>query len=147
MNRGLAALIAALVSAVMLAVVATPRRLPGVEGPVVAIWSALSAVAALIAVTAAFDGYVEGPVVLAMGLLAAVAGRHSLAARWNATGFFCVGGVMFAATAGPDTLRQATVLTTSAAISALACSVLGATCAPAIAWAWRGAASTPMLCG
>jgi uncharacterized membrane protein len=134
----LAALIAALVSAVMLAVVATPRLRPGpgIDDPVTAIWSALSAVAALIAVATAFDGYVEGPVVLAMGLLVAIAGRNSRVARWVATDFAFVGGLMFVGTAGPDTLAQATVLTTPVAISTLASGVLGAMCALVIAWAW-----------
>ncbi len=135
----LAALIAALVSAAMLAVVVAPGRRLGIDDPVTTIWSALSAVAALIAVTTACDGYVEGPVVLAMGMLTAIAGRNSRVARWVATGFAVVGGMMFAVTAGPDTLTQATVLTTSAAVSVLACSVLGAMSALANAWVWSRA--------
>ena len=53
----------------MLAVVTGGRRIPGVAGPVVQIWSALSAVSALIAVTVAFDGYVAAPVLLALSLV------------------------------------------------------------------------------
>ena len=44
------------------------------------IWAALSAVAALITVTVAFDGYVGGPVLLAMAAVAAVAGRRDIVA-------------------------------------------------------------------
>ena len=42
------------------------------------IWSALSAVSALIAVAVAFDGYVEGPVLLALAIVVAVAGRNDV---------------------------------------------------------------------
>ena len=48
----------------------TPR-LPRI---VTQVWSALSAVSALIAVAVAFDGYVEGPVLLALAIIVAVAG-------------------------------------------------------------------------
>ena len=48
-------------------------RLPMVTAPVRAVFSALAAVSALVAVTVAFDGPVAGPVLLAMAVVVAVA--------------------------------------------------------------------------
>ena len=56
------------------------------------VWSALSAIAALIAVTVAFDGKIAGPVLLAMAVVVAVAGRRDAIARWAALGFAIAGG-------------------------------------------------------
>ena len=78
----------------MLAIVLVGDRLPGVTGVVRQIWSALSAISALIAVTVAFDGHVAGPVLLAMAVVVAVAGRRDGVARWAAIGFGVVGGVL-----------------------------------------------------
>ena len=133
-NRTLGALLAAALSAVMLAVVTGGRRIPGVAGPVVQIWSALSAVSALIAVTVAFDGYVASPVLLALSLVTAVAGRNSSVVRWAAIGFAFFGALLMLAYAPVSTLFAATVLPTWMAVSVLAASLLLVACAIAIAW-------------
>ena len=109
-NRTLGALLAAALSAVMLAVVTAGWRIPGVVGPVVRIWSALSAVSALIAVTVAFDGYVAAPVLFALSLVTAVAGRYNSVSRWAAIGFATVGMMLLWAYAPVSTLFAATVL-------------------------------------
>ncbi len=132
----LSVLIAAAVAAGMLAIVVTARALPGVGGAVARIWSALSAVAALIAVTLAFDGLVEGPVLLGLALVTAVAGRNNPVARWAAAGFALVGGMLYTAYAPPDTLLAAKDLATPVAISTLISSVLVGACATTIAWSW-----------
>ena len=75
-DRVVAALMAAALSAALLAIVLIGDRLTGVAGAVRQIWSALSAISALIAVTVAFDGEVAGPVLLAMAVVVAVAGRR-----------------------------------------------------------------------
>jgi uncharacterized membrane protein len=73
-DRVVAALMAAALAAALLAIVLIGDRLTGVAGAVRQIWSALSAISALIAVTVAFDGEVAGPVLLAMAVVVAVAG-------------------------------------------------------------------------
>ena len=86
-DRVVAALMAAALAAALLAIVLVADRLPGVTGVVRQIWSALSAISALIAVTVAFDGQIAGPVLLAMAVVVAVAGRRDVVARWSAVGF------------------------------------------------------------
>ena len=86
-DRVVAASMAAALAAALLAIVLT--GLPGVTGVVRQIWSALSAISVLIAVTVAFDGYIAGPVLLAMSVVVAIAGRRDEVARWAAIGFAC----------------------------------------------------------
>ncbi|PRC45357.1 DUF2339 domain-containing protein, partial [Mycobacterium sp. ITM-2017-0098] len=74
-DRVIAALMAAAVSAALLAIALIGDRLPGVPGVARHIFAATSAVAALIAVTVAFDGRIAGPVLLAMAVVVALAGR------------------------------------------------------------------------
>ena len=71
------------------------------------IWTALSAISALIAVTVAFDGYIAGPVLLAMAVMVAIAGRHDDIARWAAIGFAVVGGGIYLSYAPPGSLVNA----------------------------------------
>ncbi|CAN5443445.1 DUF2339 domain-containing protein [soil metagenome] len=130
----LAALLAAAVAVAMFAIVVT--RLPGVTGPVRLIWSALSAVSALIAVTAAFDGAVAGPVLLALALVVTMAGRRDVLARWAAIGFAIVGAALFLGYAPPLTLVHPTLLAVPIAVSTLAASLLLSAAAVAIAWSW-----------
>src|SRR4029077_13858589 len=84
-DRAIAALMAAALSAALLAIVLT--ALPGVTGVVRQVWSALSAMSALIAVTVAFDGHLAGPILVAMAVVVAVAGSRDTVARWLAIGF------------------------------------------------------------
>ena len=77
-----AALMAAGLAAALLAIVLVGDRLPGVTKIVRQIWSATSAVSALIAVTVAFDGEVAAPVLLAMAVVIAIAGRRDDVARF-----------------------------------------------------------------
>jgi uncharacterized membrane protein len=133
-HRVLAALLAAAVAVSMLAIVVI--RLPGVTGPVRQIWSALSAVSALIAVTVACDGVVAGPVLLALALVVTVAGRRAVLARWAAIGFAIVGAALFLGYAPPLTVVQPTLLPTGIAASTLAASVLLIAVSVAVAWSW-----------
>src|SRR5690606_8086038 len=87
-------------------------------------WSALSVVAALIAVAVAFDSPVAGPVLLALAVLVAVAGRHSAGAQCAALVFGAMGSTYLLVIAGPETLVTATVLTIPQAASVLVSSVL-----------------------
>ena len=137
-DRYLAALIAGATATVMLAIVVLGSRFPGFRGAVGAIWSALSAVGALIAVTVAFDGDVAGPVLLGLALTVVIAGRRSVAARWSASGFTVVGAAAFVTYAPPDHLVHGVRLPVQIAVSVLASSVLLAACAVAIARAWGG---------
>lgn len=122
-----AAVLAAALSAVVLAIVMVAERIPGVTTPVRQVWTALSAVAALVAVGVGFSAPVAGPVLLAMAVLAAVAGRHSVAAQWSAVLFGGFGGLHLLAMAGPGTLTSGTVLTVPDAVSVLlSCTLLGA---------------------
>ncbi|CAM3450977.1 DUF2339 domain-containing protein [Mycobacterium frederiksbergense] len=123
-DRVPAALIIAAVAAAVLAVVLLGASVPGVTSAVRQVWSALSAVAALVAVTVAFDGEVAGPVLLALAVVVAVAGRHSVPAQCAALGFGAIGGLFFLALAGPQTLTTATVMATTEAVSVLVSSVL-----------------------
>jgi Predicted membrane protein (DUF2339) len=135
-DKPLAALMAAALSAALLAIVLT--GVPGVTGVVRQVWSALSAISALIAVTVAFNGHVAGPVLLAMAVVVAMAGRRDVVARWIACGFAVAGGGLYLSFAPPSSLVRATDTTTAAGISTLVASVLLTACAAAIAWSWRG---------
>ena len=134
-DRVVAALMAAALATAMLAIVLAGP--PGVAGVVRQIWSALSAVSALIAVTVAFDGYVAGPVLLAMAVVIAIAGRRDQIARWAAMGFGTVGGGIFLGYAPPSSLLHATESATAAGVSTLIASLLLVACAITIAWSWR----------
>ena len=133
----LAALVAAAVAAAMLAVVLMAGRLPGVNGVVIAIWSALSALAALIAVTMAFSGDVAGPVLLGLALITALAARNDRVACGAAISFAAIGGVLYLAYAPPAGLVRAMPLAPSVAVSTLVASVLTIACAIAITRAVR----------
>ncbi len=135
-GRAVAALMAAALAAAMLAIVALGDRLPGVPGVVRHIWSALSAISALIAVTVAFDGHVAGPVLLAMAVVLAIAGRRDDVARWAAIGFTVVGGAFYLTYAPPSSLMRASEIATATGISVLASSLLLIACAAAIGCSW-----------
>jgi predicted membrane protein DUF2339 len=135
-ERNVAALLAVILSVSLLGIVLVGRRLPMVTAPVRAVFSALAAVSALVAVTVAFDGPVAGPVLLAMAVVVAVAGRGSEVARWCAIGFGAVGGVVYLAYAPLTTLVWATTLSTPIAVSTLIASVLVVAFAVVIAWSW-----------
>jgi hypothetical protein len=137
-DRVVAALMAAALAAAMLAI--TLLAPPGVTGVVRPIWSALSAVSALITVTVAFDGHIAGPVLLAMAVVVAIAGRRDEIARWVAVGFGVVGGGVFLVYAPPSTLVEATEITSAAGVSTLIASVLLAACAVTFAWTWKSEA-------
>jgi uncharacterized membrane protein len=136
-DRIVAASMAATLASVLLAIVLT--GLPGVTGLVRQIWSALSAISALIAVTVAFDGYIAAPVLLAMAVMVAIAGRRDDIARWAAMGFAVVGGGIYLSYAPPGSLMRATELDTAAAVSTLVASLLLVACAITIAWSWKTA--------
>ena len=120
-NHVLAAVLAAALAAGMLTIVLVGSTLPRI---VIQVWSALSAISALIAVAVAFDGYVEGPVLLALAIIVAIAGRNDVVARWAAAGFGIVGVGLFFAYAPLDALWTATVVPTHIAVSVLAASLL-----------------------
>jgi hypothetical protein len=136
-DRVMAALMAAALAAALLAIVLT--GLLGVTGAVRQIWSALSAISALIAVTVAFDGSIAGPVLLAMAVVVAIAGRHDEIARWAAIGFGVVGGGIFGSYAPPSALVEATETTAAAGVSTLVASLLLVASAITIAWSWKSA--------
>ena len=131
-----AALMAAALSVALLAIVLVGERFPGVSGVVRQVFSALSAVAALIAVTVAFDGRIAGPVLLAMAVIVAVAGRRDTVARWASLGFVIVGAVVHLSYSPPISLLQPTEIGTAAGISTLVSSILLAVCALTIVWSW-----------
>jgi hypothetical protein len=137
-GRVLGALLAGAVAVGMLAIVLSGSRLPGVEGPVRRIWAALSAVSALITVTVAFDGAVAGPVLLALAVVVTMAGggASDSVARWAAIGFAVIGAAFFLGYAPPRALGQPTLLSTPAAVSTLAGSLLLIAVAVVIARAW-----------
>jgi hypothetical protein len=137
-DRVIAALMAAALAAALLAIVLIGDRLAGVAGVVRQVWSALSAISALIAVAVAFDGEIAGPVLLAMAVVVAVAGRRDDIARWAAFGFAVVGSGVYLSYAPPRTLVDATELTTPTAVSTLVSSMLLVACAVAIVWSWVG---------
>ena len=130
---------AAALAAALLAIVLVGDRLTGVAGVVRQIWSALSAISALIAVTVAFDGEVAGPVLLAMAVVVAVAGRRDDVAQ--------MGGDRVRDRRRCDLPRAtrrrarwstATEMSTPDAVSTLVSSMLLVACAVAIAWSWVG---------
>jgi uncharacterized membrane protein len=133
-----AALMAAGLAAALLAIVLVGDRLPGVSGVVRRIWSATSAVSALIAVTVAFDGQVAMPILLAMAAVVAVAGRRDDVARVVAVGFGLVGAGLYLAYAPPTALVRATLVSTPDAVAVLVSSVLLIAAVVAIVWSWIG---------
>ncbi|OBI03874.1 hypothetical protein A5715_06620 [Mycolicibacter heraklionensis] len=116
-----ATVLAATLSLVVLAVIGVHRALPPV---VVQVFSALSAVAALIAVATAFHGSLLAPVLLAMAVVVAAAGRRSGEARWVATGFGFVGVIAYLDCVAPDTLISATKMSSTDTVSTLIASLL-----------------------
>lgn len=132
----IAALMAATLSAALLAIVLVGERFPGVPGVVRHVYSALAAVAALIAVTVAFNGMIAGPVLLAMAVVVAIAGRRDDIARWAAFGFAIVGAGVHLSYSPPSDLLEPTEITTAAGISTLISSILLAASAVTIVWAW-----------
>lgn len=144
-----AALMAGALSAGLLAIVLVGERLPAVPGIVRQVFSALSAIAALIAVTVAFTGRVAGPVLLATAVVVAIAGRRDGVARWAAVGFAVVGAAVHLSYALPGDLIRFTRIDTATGVSTLASSVLMAAAAVAILWSfnnrarelWAGAAA------
>jgi uncharacterized membrane protein len=137
-DRVVASLMIAALAAALLAVVLSGQWLPGVSGVVSRIWSALSAVSALIAATVAFDGEVAAPLLLAMAVVVAVAGRHDDVARWSALGFAVVGGGLYVAYAPPSALVRAVAISGPDAVSVLVSSLLLVAAAGAIARSWTG---------
>jgi hypothetical protein len=133
-----AALMAAGLAAALLAIVLVGDRLPGVSTAVRQIWSATSAVSALIAVTVAFEGEVAAPVLLAMAVVVAVAGRRDDIARCVAVGFGVIGGLLYLAYAPPTSLVHATLLSTPDAVAVLVSSILLIAAVGAIVWSWIG---------
>jgi uncharacterized membrane protein len=136
-DRTVAALMAAALAAALLAIVLIAERLPGVSGAVRQIWSALSAVSALIAVTIAFEGEIAAPVLLAMAVVVSVAGRSDRTARWSAVGFATVGAGLYFAYAPPSALLNPTPAIATEAVSILVASLLLVACAVAMAWSWE----------
>jgi uncharacterized membrane protein len=120
-NHVLSAVLAAALAAGMLTIVLVDTALPRI---VTQIWSALSAVSALLAVAVAFDGYVEGPVLLALAIVVAVAGRNNVVARWAAAGFGIFGVGLFVSYAPLGALLTATVVPTHIGASVLISSLL-----------------------
>jgi uncharacterized membrane protein len=143
-GRVTSALLAAVLSVVLLGIVLVGDRLPNVTGAVRQVWSALSAAAALIAVTVAYDGPVAAPLLLAMAAVVAVAGRRNAAARWSAVAFGVAGACYYLGYAPPETLTTATSGTTPVAVSTLIASLLLVVCAVAIIWSWTGTADDVM---
>lgn len=140
-DRLVATLMITALAAALFAVVAIGDRLPGVTPEVRLVWSALSALAALTAVTVAFDRMVAGPVLLAMAMVIAVAGRREPVARWAAVGFALIGGMFYLDCAPPSALAHATQLSVATAVSVLIASVLVMGAAMALVWAFSGAKS------
>ncbi|OBI47450.1 hypothetical protein A5707_19405 [Mycobacterium kyorinense] len=120
-DRLLATLLTGSLAAGLLALVILGSDLPRI---VVQIWSALSAVSALIAVDTAFHGYLEAPVLLAIAITVAVAGRKDAIARWVATGFGAIGILAFLSAAHPTNLLHGTAVSTSVAVATMVTSVL-----------------------
>ncbi|MDR3663091.1 MAG: DUF2339 domain-containing protein [Mycobacterium sp.] len=128
----------AAVAAVFLSIVLAGHRLPGVVGAVQRIWSAVSAVCALVAVTVAFDGRTAAAVLFAMAVVVSVAGRRDAMARCVAVGFGLVGGATYLSYAPPDLLFRAMAMTTGSALSTMISSVLAVACAVTVVWSWVG---------
>ena len=135
-----AAMMAGALSAALLAIVLVGERFPGVPGVVQQVFSALSAVAALIAVALAFDGTIVGPVLLALALVVAVAGRRDDVARWAAVGFAIVGTGVHLSYSPPSDLLEPTAIAIAAGISTLVSGILLAACAVVLVWSWGSAA-------
>ncbi|MGK2880151.1 MAG: DUF2339 domain-containing protein [Mycobacterium sp.] len=131
-----AAALCAALAACLLGVVLVGRRLPGVSGIVVHVWSALAAVAAIIGVLAAFDGDVSAAVLLAIAIPLAVAGRRSGVARWASVGFVVVGGLIFLAYAPPFLLVEPWEIPGTEGASILISSVLLVAVAAVTFWMW-----------
>ncbi len=148
-DRVVAALLIAALSAAVLAIALLGDRLPGVPGVARQVFSALSAVAALIAVTVGFDGPVAGPVLLAMAAVTAVAGRRDSVARWAAIGFAMVGAGVHLGVASLSTLWVPTGVSAATGVSTLVSSLLLAVATVAVVWShsgrdrvlWAGAAA------
>lgn len=142
-----ATVLAAALSVVMLAIVLAHRALPPVA---VQVFSALSAVAALIAVATAVHGSVLAPVLLAMAVVVAAAGPRSDVARWVAAGFGFAGAVVYLGHAAPDTLITATAMPTADTVATLIASLLLIALVVVMARAYAGAdgaspANAPIL--
>ena len=137
-DRVVAALMIAALSAAVLALVLFGDRLPGVPGVARQVFSALSAVAALIAVTVGFDGPVAGPVLLAMAAVTAVAGRREPVARWAALGFAVVGACVHLVVSPLSALFTPTGVSAATGASTLVSSVLLAVATVAIVWSLPG---------
>lgn len=137
-ERVVAALMIAALAGVLLAIVLVGDQLPGVAGIARRVFSALSAVTALIAVTVAFDGPVAGPVLLAMAVVVAVAGRRDIVARCAAALFAGIGALMHLAYVPPSTVLSAAATVGTAGASTLVSSLLIGIAAVAIAWSWSG---------
>ncbi|WP_099024452.1 DUF2339 domain-containing protein [Mycolicibacterium palauense] len=136
LDRLPASLMAAAVSVAMLAIVLAGDRLAGVTGPVRLVWSVLAAVAALVAVTVAFDGEVAGPVLVGLATIVSLAGRRSAVARWIAMGFALLGATIALTYLQPGALLTPTALSTPVAVSTLVTSVLLIAATLSIAWTW-----------
>jgi hypothetical protein len=136
--------LAGALSVAMLAIVLTGRLLAGRRLPavVVEVFSALSAVAALIAVTTVLHGSVLAPVLLAMAVVVAVAGRQSSAARRPATGFGFVGLIAYFGYAAPHNLVTATAMSTADSVSTLVASLLVIALVAALARAYTATGMT-----
>ncbi len=133
-----AALMAGGLGAALLAIVLVGDRLPGVSTTVRQIWSASSAVSAVIAVTVAFEGEIAAPLLLAMAVVIAVAGRHDDVARIVAVGFGVIGGLIYLGDAPPTSLVRATVLSAPDAVAILVASILMVAAVVTIVWSWIG---------
>lgn len=134
-DRVVAALMAAALAVGMLAIVFVADRLPGVDSAVGRIWAVLSAISALVAVMAAFDGPIAGPLLLAMALTVALAGREHVTAEAVSIGFAAVGSLYYLHWAPPDTLLRGTSTSGGVAASTLVASVLLIAWSVAIVWA------------
>jgi len=135
----IAAMMAAALAATLLAIALVGERFPGVPGVVRQVFSALSAVAVLIAVTMAFDGMIAGPVLLALALVVAAAGRRDNVVSWAAIGFAIIGAGMHLSYSPLSDLLEPTPIATAAGISTLVSSLLLAACAVVLVWSWGSA--------
>jgi uncharacterized membrane protein len=135
-GRVVAAPMSAVLAVVLLALAIVGDRRFGVVRAVGGIWAASSAVAALVAVTVAFDGPVAGPVLLAIALVVAYVGRRTAVARWSAAGFGIAGAAYYLDSAPLTTLVSAHTLPTPTAVSTLISSLLVIGCAVVITWSW-----------
>ena len=148
-GRVAAALMAAALAAAMLALVLVGGRMTGGDATVRTVWTALSAVSALIAVLVAFDGEIASPMLLAMAVVVALAARNDTTTRSVALSFAAVGAVLYLAYAPPSSLLEATPAGRPDAVSTVVASVLLIACAIALARtfpqqkpaAWAAAAS------